>query len=301
MYSGTQPQQVEAGQHVQGIRAQGVSPGGNIDNVSPRETRSAALRRISTSPRSQERKYYRQNYDLNVPSDSNRNTYQKDKTKMFSDSKSSGTGSSAHGTTSHRRGTFFGLYNKSEASTLTNDPVSPEESSISGKSSSPSKGSPTRSHLPGTGGGRMSILEQSVPSMFRPGHKDVSSHSDPSIQARFEMWITRTKREVTLAAKHLSIIFETARMGNNSKLDVDTLQKHTKSIEKLSFYTRVHLPLDLQDSKCTAALGQNVSLMATVAEHVELLEKPKYSTSRDPQMRVSCSSNKFLRAILHPA
>ena len=38
MYSGTQPQQVEAGQHVQGIRAQGVSPGGNIDNVSPRET-----------------------------------------------------------------------------------------------------------------------------------------------------------------------------------------------------------------------------------------------------------------------
>ena len=41
--------------------------------------RSAALRRISTSPRSQERKYYRQNYDLNVPSDSNRNTYQQDK------------------------------------------------------------------------------------------------------------------------------------------------------------------------------------------------------------------------------
>ena len=81
---------------------------------------------------------------------------------MFSDSKSSGTGSSAHGTTSHRRGTFFGLYDKSEASTLTNDPVSPEESSISGKSSSPSKGSPTCSHLPGTGVGRMSILEQSV-------------------------------------------------------------------------------------------------------------------------------------------
>ena len=67
--------------------------------------------------------------------------------------------------------------------------------------------------------------------MYRPGHKDVSSHSDPSIQARFEMWMARTKREVTLAAKHLSIIFETARMGNNSKLDVTLCRSIPKALK----------------------------------------------------------------------
>jgi hypothetical protein len=155
-------------------------------------------------------------------------------------------GTARGGNTSQKRGSFFGLYSKKSNN-------STKDASPSSIRNGPNTGAGGHVKVPGTGRGRMSMLEQTVSSMYKPGQGQDPLQAQSPINL-VERWVNVSMREIDQAVEHVAFLLNVASKGNVSHLDIDSMKSRVKSFELLTFFDEVKLPTDVQVGTLRALL-----------------------------------------------
>ena len=213
----------------------------------------------------------------------------------------------SRGGDSRKRGSFFGLYsgprgvdNKVSTTSITkSSEIAKEHGAGSDRKASPGLrqgSSGSHAKLPGTGHGRMSMLEASVSGIYRPSKvSSASSANTPTatnataaagpMQERsmrsapkklLSDWITTTNSELAILCMSLDSLFKCIYSATTSGAVVDdatffrTTRSACDSLNRATFFYSVRLPTELED--CIETIAADAASMAQLGHQLERLD-----------------------------